>query len=421
MYLSGSKWNMRKKRRKSNPWRVLLLLTLIAAAIYVERFVVPTIPTPFVPTPTPTRSPASFLLEAETLFQAGKLAQAEDAYRKAIEVNPLEANNFVSLARVQVFASKYTEAGESASHALLLAPNSALANAVYGWVLDFQAIDAPDQETRMSILREAFDKVGEAYVIDPNSALVQAFYAEVLIDYDIGRYEEAIDAAQTAIRLDPNLLEAHRSMGYVWESTGNYERAIDSYDAALKIHNNLPLLHIAVGNMYQALGDIEFAVDSYLRAVALDPTNPDPLNRIALAEARVGNYGIASQYAADAVDKEPENPRLHGNLGRMFYKNGEIENAIDALRLAVQGGMTEDGVVVKGIPLDDPNDTRVVEFYYTYGLALARGDQCDLANQIFQLLLNVKPDDEIVIANAQEGLIICGVIEPTPTPEDETD
>jgi tetratricopeptide (TPR) repeat protein len=421
MYLSGSKWNMRKKRRKSNPWRVLLLLILIAAAIYIERFVVPTIPTPFVPTPTPTRSPASFLLEAETFFQAGKLAQAEDAYRKAIEVDPLEANNFVSLARVQVFASKYTEAGESASNALLLAPNSALANAVYGWVLDFQAIDAPDEETRNSILRDAFDKVGEAYVIDPNSALVQAFYAEVLIDFDIGRYEEAIDAAEAAVRLDPNLMEAHRSLGYVWESTGNYERAIDSYDEALRIHNNLPLLHVAVGNMYQALGDIEFAVDSYLRAVALDPTNPDPLNRIALAEARVGNYGIASQYAADAVDKEPENPRLHGNLGRMFYKNGEIQNAIDELRLAVQGGITEDGVVVKGIPLDDPNDTRVVEFYYTYALALARGDQCDLADQIFQLLLSVKPDDEIVIANAQEGLIICGVIEPTQTPEAETD
>jgi tetratricopeptide (TPR) repeat protein len=396
-------------------------LIAIAGVIYIERFVVPTIPTPFVPTPTPTRSPASFILEAETFYQAGKLAQAEEAYKKAIEVEPLEATNFVNLARVQIFEGKYTEAEESASNALLLAPNSALANAVYGWVLDFQAIDAVDQEIRTSILREAFEKVGEAYKIDPNSALVQAFYAEVLIDYDIGRYEEAIDAAQAAVRLDPNLMEAHRAMGYVWESTGNYERAIDSYDAALRIHNNLPMLHIAVGNMYQALGDIELAVDSYLRAVALDPTNPDPLNRIALAEARVGNYGIASQYAADAVDKEPDNPRLHGNLGRMYYKNGEIQNAIDELRLAVQGGMTEDGVVVKGLPLNDPNDTRVVEFYYTYGLALARGDQCDLANQIFQLLLSVKPDDEIVIANAQEGLIICGVIEPTPTPEPETE
>ncbi|OGO15287.1 MAG: hypothetical protein A2Z14_14675 [Chloroflexi bacterium RBG_16_48_8] len=419
MYLSGSKWNMRKKRRRSKPWRVLFLLFLIAAALYVERFVVPTIPTPFVSTPTPTRSPASFLLEAETFFQAGKLNQAESAYLKAIEVNPLEPNYFVNLARVQVFAGKYDEAQESASNAILLEPNSALANAVYGWVLDFQAIDAPDQETRSEMLRQAFEKVEEAKVIDPNSALVLAFYAEVLIDYDIGRYDEAIEAAQSAVRIKPNLMEAHRALGYVWESTANYERAIDSYEAALRVHSNLPALHIAIGNMYQALGEIDLAVDSYLRAVALDPTNPDPLNRIALAEAKVGNYGIASQYAADAVDKDPDNPRLHGNLGRMYYRNGEIENAIDELRLAVQGGITTDGVVVKGLPLDDPNDERVVEFYYTYALALAKGDQCDLANQIFQFLLNVKPDNEAVLANAQEGLVICGVIEPTATPQVE--
>jgi tetratricopeptide (TPR) repeat protein len=419
MYLSGSKWNMRKKRRRSNPWRILLLLVLIAAALYVERFVVPTIPTPFIPTPTPTRNPASFLLEAETFFQAGKLDQAEDAYLKAIEVNPLEANYFVNLARVQVFAGEYDRAEESASNAVLLEPNSALANAVYGWVLDFKAIDAPDPDTRTEMLSQAFDKVTEAKEIDPNSALVLAFYAEVLIDYDIGQYEAAIEAAQTAIGIDPNLMETHRAMGYVWESTGNYERAIDSYEAALRIHNNLPILHIAIGNMYQALGDVDLAVDSYLRAVALDPTDPDPLNRIALAEARVGNYGIASQYAADAVDKDPGNPRLHGNLGRMYYRNNEIESAIDELRLAVQGGLTEDGVAVQGLPLDDPNDDRVVEFYYTYALALAKGGQCDLANQIFQLLLNVKPDDEVVIANAQEGLVICGIIEPTATPEAE--
>lgn len=419
MYLSGSKWSMRKKRRRTNPWRVILLLILIAAMIYVERIIVPKIPPPFVPTPTATQSPAAFMMQAETLFEAGKLAQAEEAYKKAIEVDPLNANYFIDLARVLVFENKYQEAEENASNAVLLQPNLALANAVYGWVLDFRAVEVEDQAARQDLIEEAYRKVEKAVTLDPNSALVQAYYAEVLMDYDIARYEEAIEAAQTAVQLDPNLMEAHRALGYVWESTGNYERAIDAYEAALRIHGNLPILHIALGNMYQALGEVDLAVDSYLRAVALDPTNPDPLNRIALAEARVGNYGIASQYAADAVDKDPGNPRLHGNLGRMYYKNGEVEKAITELRLAVQGGVTDSGVAVKGLPLDNPNDVRVVEFYYTYALALAKGGQCDLGIQIFELLLTVMPDDETVLANAQEGLIICGKIKPTETPKAE--
>lgn len=416
MYLSGSKWNMRKKRRRTNPWRVFFLLALIAGLVYVERIIVPTIPPPFVATPTPTQSPASFVMQAESFYQAGKLAQAEEAYKKAIEIDPLNANYFIDLARILVFQSKYQQAEESASNALLLQSNSALANAVYGWVLDFRASEAENRADRSAIIEEAFRRVEKGLALDPNSALVQAYYAEVLMDYDIGRYEDAIGAAQTAVQLDPNLMEGQRALGYIWESTGNYERAIDAYEAALRINSNLPLLHIALGNMYQAVGEVNMAVDSYLRAVALDPTNPDPLNRIALAQARVGNFGIASQYAADAVDKDPANPRLHGNLGRMYYRNGEIEKAIASLRLAVQGGVTDNGVVVTGLPLDDPNDARVLEFYYTYALALAKGGQCDLAIQIFELLLTVKPDDQFVLANAQEGLIICGKITPTATP-----
>ena len=80
MHLSGSKWNTKKRRRRrSSPWRVALLLLLIATVIYVERVVVPQTPPLFVVTPIPTRSPATIILEADSLFQAGKLAQAEQA------------------------------------------------------------------------------------------------------------------------------------------------------------------------------------------------------------------------------------------------------------------------------------------------------------------------------------------------------
>jgi tetratricopeptide (TPR) repeat protein len=417
MYLSGSKWNMRKKRRRSNPFRVLILILLIAAAIYFERVIVPTIPPPFVPTPVPTRSPASFVLEAESLFEAGKLAQAEISYNEAIGANPHEPDFHLNLARIQVFSGKYDEAEESASNAVLIEPNSAIANAVYGWVLDFQAFETEDQAQRSELLINALEKIERAVDLDPNSALIQAYYAEVLIDYEIERYSEALAAAQLAVQLDPNLMEAHRALGYVWESTGTYDRALDSYLSAVRIHNNLPILFISVGNMYQALNDVESAKDNYLRAAALDPTNPDPLNRIALAESRVGNYGIASQYAADAVEKDPSNPRLHGNLGRMYFKNNENTKAIAELRLAVQGGVTDGGVVVEGLPVDDPNDVRVLEYYYTYGLALAIEGQCDFSGEIFELLLRIAPDNEFVIANATESRVICGEIEPTPTPE----
>jgi tetratricopeptide (TPR) repeat protein len=112
MYLSGSKWNTRayRRRRRTSPWRVIALVILIAGVIYFERTVVPRTPPLFVPTTVPTRSPASFILEAESLFQAGKLDQAEAAYLQAIEVDPQAVQLYTQLARVQVFSGKYDQA-----------------------------------------------------------------------------------------------------------------------------------------------------------------------------------------------------------------------------------------------------------------------------------------------------------------------
>lgn len=418
MYLSGSKWQIKKtRRRRSNPWRILLLLALIGGAIYIERVIVPTVPPLFIPTPTPTQNPATIILEAETLAEAGKLSQAEEAYQRAIEIDPKQANTYIALARVQMFAGKYAEAETNARNALLVDSNSALASAVLAWSLDFQASQAETDQDRAALMLEAKTEIERALNLDSNSALARAYHAEILMDS--GDYAGALDEARASLAINPDTLEGQRAIGYVWERTGNYQQAIEAYQTALRINPYLPLLHISLGDMYLAEGDTDQAVASYLNAVALSPTSTEPLSRIVLAYARVGDYGIASQYATNAVEQDPTNPRLRGNLGRMYYKNNEIQQAVDQLRLAIQGGQLDDGSWVQGLTLD-PGDARVVEFYYTYGLALAKNNQCSDAIPIFEALLRTASDDEIAVANSYEGLVLCGQLEPTATPRPET-
>jgi hypothetical protein len=86
-------------------------------------------------------------------------------------------------------------------------------------------------------------------------------------------------------------------------------------------------------------------------------------------------------------------PSLHGNYGVMFYHNFFYEEAAHELALAVEGGQTEEGFPIKGMPLS--NDMRVVEYYYTYGSALARTNQCGKALQIAQeIQANVRVDEK---------------------------
>ena len=413
MYLSGSKWNTRKRRRRrSSPWRVAFLLLLIGGVIYVERVVVPQTPPLFVVTPIPTRSPATIILEADSLFQAGKLALAEKAYHQAISINPQEADYYTELARIQVFAGKYPEAVTNASNALLLDPNSAIANAVLGWALDFQSQSEPESAD----LLEALQKLEKAVELDPNSPLVRAYYAEVIIDEDVAAFQQAGAQAQLAVQLNPNLLEAQRAVGYVWERTGNYDLAFEAYQNALRINPNLALIHIAMGNMYFNNGDSRSAIDSYLRASTLAPEDVIPLRLIAQAYARDGEFGKASQYAQTAVDLKPSNSRLHGDVGRMHYKNSDYDSAIESLALAIHGGSYLEGIQVAGLLLD-PGDPLVVEFYYMYGLALAKQGRCELAADLSEALITGVLDNEIATFNAQAILIECGLIEPPEEPE----
>ena len=205
-------------------------------------------------------------------------------------------------------------------------------------------------------------------------------------------------------------------MGYVLEKVARYEDAVAQYQAALDINPNLPLLYVSLGNMYFAMGEVDLAVESYLRANSLAPTESSPAQPPGpdLCSCRAST-GRPANGRPKPCGRIHANPYLHGNLGRMYYHNGQKDLAIPELALAVRGGLTQDGVSVTGLPLD-PADARAVEFYYTYGLALAHQDQCDEAIQVFQAFLQGVPDDETAQANAVEGLVLCGVIEPTPTP-----
>jgi tetratricopeptide (TPR) repeat protein len=418
MYLSGSKWNTKKRRQRSRPWRILALLILIAGAVYIWQFFIPSTPPLFIPTPTPTRSPASFVLEAESLFEAGRLAQAELAYIEAIKADPREPLHYVELARVRMFMGNYEGAEEAARDALVLEKDLAIAHAFLGWSLDFISgeLRGEDRLAAEEMLAEALREVETGFDLNPNVPEVRAFYAEVLLDSDIQNYEKALENARAAISLDNTKLEGHRALAYVWELTANRELALESYLTARSLNPYLPSLHIDIGNMLRSLGDIDGARESYLNAIALSPTSTEPLTLLVQLYAGVGEYGVASQYARQAVELDPINARLRGNLGRMYYHNGALEEAIAQFNFAIRGGQTPEGVWVEGVKMNR-EDFRILEYYYTFGLALAKQGVCEEAIQIFEAILNIAPDDEIAAFNAEEGLVICGQLERTPTPE----
>ncbi|MBA4380106.1 MAG: hypothetical protein C0393_05410 [Anaerolinea sp.] len=413
MYLRGSKWSMKRRRQPINVFRIILLLLLVAIAVYINQVVVPGVPPPFVPTATATREPESYLTDAEGLFNQGKLLQAIAVYQDVIRIKPDDPAIYIALARVQVFAGHYKDAQKNAENALLLNPNNSMAHAVRGWALtqdkDYLAAEAA---------------IKRALELDPNNGLAHAYYAELLgnMYLDSSGPFDAITIAgeesRVATTLAPNSLEARRARAFILEITDNREQAVQEYQAAIAINGNIADLHLSLGRTYKAMGILDKAIAEFTLANTLNPSDPTPALYTSRAYAAVREDAKAAQYAEQAVKVAPTDPYLRGNWGVMLYRNLQWPEAIVQLSLAINGGVSEDNQPIKPLSLTG-NDPRLTEYYFIYALVLARMNRCGEVLPVAQLILGSVPADDIAVYNAQESLRICqnNLLTPSPIPQ----
>jgi tetratricopeptide (TPR) repeat protein len=390
----------RRRPARPNWFRIIFLSLLVLGGATLNRYVVADIQPLGVPTPTATRPPESYVTEAEEYFKQGKLIQAIESYKQAVIVRPEDPATHIALARVQVWAGQYEDAQTSAEDALLLSPDNSMAYAVLAWALDFQGD-----------YLEAESKIKRALELDDRNALAYAYYAEILVDAYLnggGSFEgvqKAIEHSNTAIGLAPDALETRRARGYILEATGNYEEAIREYQAAIEINGKISDLHLALGRNFRTLGIYDQAVEEFTRANSLNPKDPTPDLLTSRTYATIGEYGQAMQYAEAAVSDNPSDANLRGNLGVMYYRNLYWAESIVELGYVVKGGVTEDGEVIEAINLVP--DARIAEYYFTYGLALARLNRCGEALPIAQTIIARVPADELAVGNANEIINRC--------------
>lgn len=407
----------RKRRvRRSNIGLVVLLLALIGLVWYFNQYVIEDLPIAQVPTSTPTPVPETLEIEADTLTNEGNLLQAIELYKQAIIISsgsPNLSSLYVKLAHTQILAGEYEEAKTNAENALLLNNQSPLALAELGWAYSF-----------LDNTIEAEKSLLQALNLNPDSVEANAYYAELLADQ--GDYDGAAIYSRRALELNDQSLVALRSRGYVLYVTGNYEEAAAEFEQAIAINNRVADLHQFLGLSYWALARYDEAIEAFSIADQFDVDNPLPDTYISRIYLGIGEYAKASQYAQSAVDNDPSNPTRWGNWGVALYKNLQYADAIEAFRMAIRGGTTEDGYPVQGLTLDYDN----VEFFYMYGLALAYTRQCTEALPIFQALIANVPLDDTAIANAEAGIEVCEEYvndgaatqdTATPTPEADVD
>lgn len=400
MYLKGSSLSLSKKRRRGKPGLLIFLVLAIGALVYVNMVVVPNVNPPFVPTPTLTRDPGSYVTEADALNAEGKYIQAVGVYQGAINANPQDISNYLKIARLQIYTDQLAQAEVNAQNAILLDNTNSDAYALLGWAKGFQ-----------KRYLEGETDIRQAIQLNPNSGLAHAVYAYILalrveagVD-ELNTMDTAIEESRTAVSLEPNLMEAHWARGYVLEITSNYSEAVTELERAVALNSNIARVHMALGRNLIYVEELDRAVFEFTKAYSLNPTDPTPNYFISTVYGMLGEWEKGIQYGELAVRDDPSDATLQANLGTLYYRKGEYNRAIEYLQLAIQGGATSEGVPVAGIPLS--YDQSVIQWYSRYGLSLARINRCNDAVAIANAMLQTVADDDNGVFNANEIIKVC--------------
>ena len=147
-------------------------------------------------------------------------------------------------------------------------------------------------------------------------------------------FDSAIVAARTAVRLDPELGEAHAALGFGLCCTGRWDAGLRECKQAVRLSPEYFLAHDWLAIPLSALGRFDEALAEMHRAKSLEPLSTVVHHHEAWVNVMAGRFADAARAASQALE-------LDGNysfgwwwLGIAQTELGQTEDAVRSLKRA---------------------------------------------------------------------------------------
>jgi len=183
----------------------------------------------------------------------------------------------------------------------------------------------------------SIELLGRAVALEPGFALAWAQLARVhgaQAGYGFAPinegFERAREAAQMALRLAPDLPEAHVALGSVLENHDwDWVAAEACYRRARELGPGLSEVHHHSATLARCMGRLDEATDYIRRAVILDPLSPRTQRQaglIAFVADRMDQAAVAFQLA---IDLAPTAGLAHAFLAVTRLRQGRVDESLE--------------------------------------------------------------------------------------------
>jgi tetratricopeptide (TPR) repeat protein len=324
----------------------------------------------------PTATVEAWLEEGRIHQRAGRLPEAEAAYRHALDLSPQHAETLHLLGLVAYRQHRLSDA--------------------------------------LNYLHAAVERQADSPVYWFNLGVVSQ---------KAGRSQEAVGAYEKAIGLNPRYPEAHGNLGNVLREAGNVTGAIRAYRQALSLNPSQADTYNNLGVATKEQGRIEEAIACYRKALDLKPTHAEAYNNLGLALLEVGTLRDAVAAFQQALVLMPAYQTARYNLGIAWSWAGEEGKACECLRQVAQakhdhGKPVADSAIYRSRV---KHDTEQIEYLFArHKLAEAERPYLEALRQLHRRLSHetspgnrvaMKGQDLAAIAPSFNRILLC---EPPP-------
>jgi serine/threonine-protein kinase len=178
--------------------------------------------------------------------------------------------------------------------------------------------------------REAFPKAKvnaqRALELDPNLAEAHVSLGYTALVYD-WNYPESESEFRKALALRPDYAPAHQYIAYYFLAMGEVDQAIAEQQRAASIEPKSPLFKTAVGEAYYQARRYKESSEFSQQALALDPHYADAIINIGRAFEQMGMYPQAEQTYKSILAFAPHEPALLALIGHLYAATGRRAEA----------------------------------------------------------------------------------------------
>lgn len=260
---------------------------------------------------------------AHELYDAGRWDEAETELRRALSLNPYQAEWHFNLGLTLEAAGRHADAAASFEHCFDLHKG-------------LQAGEADSDGNSALLVGVNLLRAGQAAACLPwldRAADTQPMSAAPFVHRieaygELGRHEEAEQAFYLGQQLEPEHAELYAAMARVLAVRGDHERSVWCLREAARLDPDLPRVRARLARAYAESGRLERARQLYVRELRDDPGDVDTL--LDLGELLMDMHRLveSGEKFRRVLEIEPDHPDAHHMLGELAEREGGTADAL---------------------------------------------------------------------------------------------